>query len=302
MPVMQLIPGITRFTRVMRPTFGSFAHVRPRSIRSVLSGSVDRCPRVHAISSSSSSSPAIHHIVAKNRSPPPFFYPRTDKQRSYAELLRSPIATANTPLDPGSSSSSPSMADIVVATGPAGTCKTLCATLVGLEKLTSGEVERLVFTRPAVSADEELGFLPGSLEDKMRVWLLPVYDSLRVCLKQDVVEKLMSSSTVEVCSLSHMRGRTFRDSFVVVDECQNTTPAQMLMLLTRIGEGSRFVFTGDPAQHDRNRDAESGLVDFVHRHRNSKVAGDERIRLFEFDNVDIQRHRVISTVLDMYHR
>jgi len=183
------------------------------------------------------------------------------------------------------------------------------ATLVGLEKLVKGEVDRLVLSRPAVSADEELGFLPGTLEDKMRVWLNPVLDSLRLCLKDEAIEALMSSSSVEVCSLSHMRGRTFRKSFVIVDECQNTTPAQMLMLMTRIGEGSRFVMTGDPHQHDLakmtdrhgdSRTAKTSLADFVERHAELGEVAKTLVRLFEFEKDDVQRHPVIPLVLDMY--
>jgi len=216
-----------------------------------------------------------------------FFFPRTDRQVQYANLLGSPIASESSP-------------DIIVAVGPAGTSKTLGAVLIGLEKLVNGEVDRLVLTRPAVSADEELGFLPGTLDDKMSVWLLPVVDSLRVCLQEDEVERLMKSRAVEIGSLSHMRGRTFRNSFVIVDECQNTTPAQMLMLLTRIGDGSRFVFTGDPQQHDRGAEV-SGVEDFVRRYYNCGEEKSSRaVQLFEFDRTDVQRHPTISTVLSMY--
>jgi len=251
------------------------------------------------------------------------FFPRTPHQLEYAELLEKPVGARGTP-------------DIVVAMGPAGTSKTLGATLVGLQKLIDGEVDRLVMTRPAVCADEQLGFLPGSLEDKMHVWLLPIMDSLRMVMKKEEIDRLMASDSIEVCSLAHMRGRTFRKSYVIVDECQNTSPSQMLMLTTRIGEGSRFVFTGDPYQHDRGSEV-SGLDDFITRLRLRGTAlpcgppsstrsesdpdpesepeddhtradevceqdddGYAFIRVVQFERSDVQRHRVIPQILEMY--
>lgn len=231
------------------------------------------------------------------------FEPRTKRQAEYRRVL-----------------SDENQADIVIAMGPAGTAKTMGATLVGLEKLVSKSVDRLVLTRPAVSADEELGFLPGALEDKMRVWLLPVYDSLRIHMRDDEIRRLMASDYVEICSLSHMRGRTFRNSYVIIDECQNTTPSQMLMLLTRIGEGSKFVFTGDPYQHDRGSAEASGLVDFVRRWKRreqrkrrmaaagvivsscSGIAPEsvEAVKVFEFEREDVQRHAAIPGILEAY--
>lgn len=180
-----------------------------------------------------------------------FFVPVTQRQKEYRDVLCA--------ADPS----------IVVVTGPAGTAKTFGAVMVAIEKLRAGAVERIVLTRPAVGADEDLGFLPGDLEDKMRAWLLPVVDALRVYMSHEEVSRLFADGGgIEICSLTHMRGRTLRNAFVVVDECQNTTPSQMLMCLTRIGEGSKFVFTGDPAQHDRppGHKGGSGLVDFIERY------------------------------------
>lgn len=254
---------------------------------------------------------------SKQQPPRRLFFPRTKRQQEYADLLESPICPGGdnnlaekSGIVAGELVRSRDNPDVVVVTGPAGTSKTLGAVLVGLQKLIHGEVDKLVLTRPAVSADEDLGFLPGTLEDKMRVWLLPVMDSFSVVLRRDEIERLMTSKAIEVCSLSHMRGRTFRNSYVVVDECQNTTPSQMLMLLTRIGEGSRFVFTGDPGQHDRGgHESASGLCDFVSRyylqHAAKTVMGINEdnsgcIKLFQFDRDDVQRHPVIPQVLDMY--
>lgn len=214
------------------------------------------------------------------------FNPRNDAQRDYQTLLVDGLA------------------DIVLAIGPAGTSKTMCATIVGLEKLINKEVEKVVFTRPAVSADEELGFLKGDLEDKMKPWLLPIMDTLEMYMSKEDIEKLMKSSKIEICSLAHMRGRTFRNAFVVVDEAQNTTPSQMLMLLTRIGEGSQFVFTGDIKQHDRKKE-NSGLQDFIFKFQEyvDRYNLDEnmlRIKIFTFLDQHIERHHVIPFVLSVY--
>lgn len=244
-----------------------------------------------------------------------FFQPRNTKQQEYYDLLKN------------------NESEIVIAIGPAGTSKTMCATLVGIEKLMKKEISRLVLTRPAVSADEELGFLKGDLEDKMKPWLLPIYDTLNMYMTHEEIDDLMESSQIEICSLSHMRGRTFRDCFVIIDESQNTTPSQMLMLLTRIGENSKFVFTGDLQQHDRvsvrgSNQIISGLQDFVDRmnkrecekaleayhgnddhsstyftsssNKNLNKNKQDYVKLFTFDHSHIERHHAIPYVIDLY--
>ena len=217
-------------------------------------------PRIPCRPIPSSTKSGGHKTGLKPRDEYNFFIPRNQRQLEYKSLL-----LAKHP-------------DILLVTGPAGTSKTMGATLVGLEKLLKKEIKRMVITRPAVSADEDLGFLPGSLEDKMKPWLLPIFDTLDLYMTRDEIQILLQQQNIEICSLSHMRGRTFRDSFVIIDECQNTTPSQMLMLLTRIGENSKFVLTGDLQQHDQARishpDSVSGLADFVRRYKSTREPRD----------------------------
>lgn len=184
--------------------------------------------------------------------------------------------------------------DIVFAVGPAGTGKTLLATLAAIQALKSGQVKRIVITRPAVSVDEQHGFLPGTLVDKMQPWVLPILDYFYEYYTKPQVLNMIESGVIEIAPLAYMRGRTFKNSWIIGDEFQNSTPNQMKMLLTRIGEGSKIVVTGDIQQHDRGFEA-NGLKDVIDRARN--VRG---IAVCEFRNKDVERHPIIDSVLDMY--
>lgn len=189
--------------------------------------------------------------------------------------------------------------DIVVATGPAGCGKTLLATYMGVQKLTRREVDRLIITRPAVSVDEQHGFLPGSLEKKMEPWIRPVMDMLRLYHPKTRIDGMIRDEVIEICPLAFMRGRTFDRSWILCDEAQNMTPNQMLMVMTRLGTGSKLVITGDPQQHDRGF-ADNGLVDFLDR-----VEWDERgdwLGVVEFGDDDVERNPVIPYVLDLYKK
>lgn len=187
---------------------------------------------------------------------------------------------------------------IVLVSGPAGTGKTLLACHVGADFLAQKKVERLVVTRPAVSVDEQHGFLPGSLEDKMEPWTRPVFDSLRRHYTSRGIENLRANDQIEICPLAYMRGRTFENAWIIADEMQNATPSQMKMVLTRIGEGSKLVVTGDPSQHDRGFD-ENGFTDFLKRlHASSRPS--RAIEHVEFTEADIVRHPVVKDVLSIY--
>ena len=185
---------------------------------------------------------------------------------------------------------------IVIATGPAGTGKTLFATEYGIKQFLLGECEKLIFTRPSVSVDEELGFLPGSMEDKMAPWVRPIYDVLYNFITPKEVQILMEEKTIEIAPLGYMRGRTFKNSWVVADEMQNSTIAQMKMLMTRLGENSRIIITGDLEQHDRPNEL-NGLEDFLNKFRGRRSSS---ISSVEFDKSDIQREEVVKEVLDLY--
>lgn len=185
---------------------------------------------------------------------------------------------------------------IVVATGPAGTGKTLLATENGVRNFLFGNCEKLIFTRPSVSVDEDLGYLPGTLEEKMSPWVRPIYDILYNFITPKEVTELIEEKTIEISPLGFMRGRTFKDCWIIADEMQNSTVSQMKMLLTRIGENSRLVITGDLDQHDR-KDEMNGLEDFLNKFKGKRSSS---ISSFEFQNDDIQREEVVKEVLEIY--
>jgi phosphate starvation-inducible PhoH-like protein len=207
-----------------------------------------------------------------------FTQPKTRSQEIYASMLRSKSKK------------------IVIATGPAGTGKTLFATEFAVRNFLLGKCERIVFTRPSVAVDEELGFLPGTLEDKMAPWIRPIYDILYQFMSPREVVELMEDKVIEIAPLGFMRGRTFKNCWIVADEMQNSTISQMKMLLTRLGDQSRLVITGDLDQHDKAAE-QNGLEDFLDKFKGKRSSS---IGSFEFDRSDIQREEVVKEVLDIY--
>ncbi len=185
--------------------------------------------------------------------------------------------------------------DVVFAVGPAGTGKTFLAVAAAVEALKAGAVRRLVLVRPAVEAGEKLGFLPGDLEAKVHPYLRPLYDALQDLLDPRTYERYLEAEIIEVCPLAYMRGRTLNDSFVILDEAQNTTVPQMMMFLTRMGEGSRMVVTGDPTQVDLPKKVRSGLADALRRFR-----GVEGIGVVELTRKDVVRHALVQRILQAY--
>lgn len=207
-----------------------------------------------------------------------FTRPKTRSQEIYASMLRSKSKK------------------IVIATGPAGTGKTMFATEFAVRNFLLGKCERIVFTRPSVAVDEELGFLPGTLEDKMAPWIRPIYDILYQFMSPREVVELMEDKVIEIAPLGFMRGRTFKNCWIVADEMQNSTISQMKMLLTRLGDQSRLVITGDLDQHDKATE-QNGLEDFLDKFKGKRSSS---IGSFEFDRSDIQREEVVKEVLDIY--
>lgn len=202
--------------------------------------------------------------------------PRNISQRKYLDLLYSSMP-------------------IVVGTGPAGTGKTLLACHAGSKALANRQVERLILTRPAVSVDEQHGFLPGTLEKKMEPWTRPMFDCLHRYMSPKQVKILISDGKIEISPLAYMRGRTFDNAWIIGDEMQNSTPSQMKMLLTRIGEGSKLIVAGDIQQHDRGFE-ENGLLDLVNRVDPKSLS----IRHINFTDDDVVRSEVIKEVLSIY--
>lgn len=187
--------------------------------------------------------------------------------------------------------------DITVAVGPAGTGKTYLAMQAAVRALRSKQVERLILTRPAVGVeDERHGFLPGDLISKMEPWTRPLLDVLREYYHAREITRMLDEQIVEISPLAYMRGRTFKHSWIVADEMQNATPAQVKMLLSRIGQGSRIVITGDVEQADRQSE-DNGLKDLCARLHDHRVAGIDLIMLC---SKDTQRHPLINSILDLY--
>lgn len=185
---------------------------------------------------------------------------------------------------------------IIVVAGPAGTGKTLFATEYGIRNFMLGTYDKLVFTRPSVSVDEDLGYLPGTMEDKMAPWIRPIYDILYQHMSPTDLNHYMEEKTIEIAPLGFMRGRTFKNTWIVADEMQNSTISQMKMLLTRLGENSRIIVTGDLDQHDRVGEI-NGLEDFLNKFRGKRSAS---ISSIEFEKNDVQREEVVKEVLDLY--
>ncbi len=185
--------------------------------------------------------------------------------------------------------------DIVFSIGPAGTGKTYLAVVMAIKALRNKDVERLVLTRPAVEAGEKLGFLPGDLQDKIDPYLRPLYDSLYDVLGVDNTLKYLEKNIIEIAPLAYMRGRTLEDSFIILDEAQNTTPEQMKMFLTRLGFGSKAVITGDITQTDLPRGQASGLI-----HALAVLKGIKGLGIHTMTGEDIVRHPLVEEIIKAY--
>jgi len=186
--------------------------------------------------------------------------------------------------------------ELVFAEGPAGTGKTYLAVAKAVERLVRGDVERIILSRPAVEAGEQLGFLPGDMREKVDPYLRPLYDALHDMMPGQQVQKRLESGEIEVAPLAFMRGRTLANAFVILDEAQNTTAVQMKMFLTRLGENSRMVITGDLSQVDLPRGTRSGLRDA--REALSQVEG---IRFLRFNESDVVRHQLVGRIVRAYN-
>ena len=203
--------------------------------------------------------------------------PRTPMQKNYVEAIRKN--------------------ELVFGIGPAGTGKTYLAVACAAEALMNGEVDRIILSRPAVEAGERLGFLPGDMKDKVDPYLRPLYDALYDMMPAALVTKGLAENQIEIAPLAFMRGRTLASAFIILDEAQNTSPQQMKMFLTRLGEGSRMVITGDPSQVDLPYGATSGLEDALRVLKG--VQGTEQIK---FTTSDIVRHALVGRIVAAYDK
>jgi phosphate starvation-inducible PhoH-like protein len=201
--------------------------------------------------------------------------PRSASQAAYMDLL--------------------SRHEMVFSLGPAGTGKTYLAVAQAVAMLTSGKVDRIVLSRPAVEAGERLGFLPGDMKEKVDPYLRPLYDALNDMLPGEQLTKRMTTGEIEIAPLAFMRGRTLAHAFVILDEAQNTTPVQMKMFLTRMGEGTRMVITGDLTQIDLPAGTRSGLADAL-----DTLEGISGIGVARFSNADVVRHPLVGRIVEAY--
>ena len=186
--------------------------------------------------------------------------------------------------------------DLVLGIGPAGTGKTLFACDAAIRELKNGNIQKIIITRPLVPVEEELGFLPGSINNKMDPWTRPIFDIFQEYYSMPEVNLMVKNGIIEISPLAFMRGRTFKNAFIIADEMQNSSPNQMLMLVTRIGDNSRMVITGDLKQSDRTE--KNGLKDFLFKYKNTNYL--DKIKLIEFNNLDIQRSEIVSIIIKMY--
>ena len=206
-----------------------------------------------------------------------FIIPRTPGQKAYVDAMRAH--------------------DIVFSIGPAGTGKTYLAMAMAVENLTKGEVSRIILTRPAVEAGERLGYLPGDLAEKINPYLRPLYDALYEMMEIDMIQRYLERGIIEVAPLAYMRGRTLNDSFIVLDEAQNTTSEQMKMFLTRLGFDSKAVVTGDVTQIDLPSDKMSGLIQVQ-----GLLADIPGIKFTLFSAQDVVRHELVQAIISAYEK
>mgnify|MGYP003334009352 FL=1 len=210
----------------------------------------------------------------------PVLIPKSRNQETYIELLKDDSKC------------------IVFATGPAGTGKTMLAVVAAVRALRNGSVNKIVVTRPAVGVDDERhGFLPGGINEKMEPWTRPIFDVMKEYYRPQEIARMLDDAVIEISPLAYMRGRTFKNTFIIADEMQNATPGQMKMLLTRLGENSKMVVTGDTRQADR-ADPDNGLLDF--RQLVAKYNNNQYVAGVELSSRDIHRHPAVVEVLKIY--
>jgi phosphate starvation-inducible PhoH-like protein len=259
--------------------------------RDVLTGLYNRITQGQEIDTGSveaviamSAEPTLDGIIRQDVSQPPAVMIRTRKKtivpRS-ANQIRYMEALARD--------------EIVFALGPAGTGKTYVAVAQAVQMLLQGQVDRLILSRPAVEAGERLGFLPGDMKEKVDPYLRPLYDALYDMLPTEQVERRIASGEIEIAPIAFMRGRTLSDAFIILDEAQNTTPAQMKMFLTRFGQNSRMVVCGDPRQIDLPEIGKSGLADAV-----GKLEGIPGMAMIRFGAADVVRHPLVGKIVEAY--
>jgi len=259
--------------------------------REVLVGLYNRLDQGHDVDAEAveavlgmAAQPNLDGIISEEVASPPRVMIRTRKKTI---VPRSPVQTVYM--------EALARDDMIFALGPAGTGKTYLAVAQAVAMLITGQVDRLILSRPAVEAGERLGFLPGDMKEKVDPYLRPLYDALYDMLPTEQVERRIASGEIEIAPIAFMRGRTLSDAFIILDEAQNTTPQQMKMFLTRFGMRSRMVVCGDPNQTDLPRGVESGLADAV-----AKLEGIPKLSMVRFGSADVVRHPLVGRIVEAY--
>lgn len=217
--------------------------------------------------------------IPKEKPLAPLYSPRTNAQKNYVKAMNDPEN------------------DLILGVGPAGTGKTLFACSYAVQEMKKGNINNIVITRPIVPVEEDIGYLPGKLNNKMEPWVRPIFDILGEYYNKKDINDLLYSGRVEIAPLAYMRGRTFKNSVIIADEMQNSTPNQMLMMTTRIGDRSKLILTGDLKQSDRIED--NGLKELLNK-INTYKGDTEGIALCTFSHEDIQRSKIVTKILDLY--
>lgn len=217
--------------------------------------------------------------IPKEKPLAPLYSPRTNAQKNYVKAMNDPEN------------------DLILGVGPAGTGKTLFACSYAVQEMKKGNINNIVITRPIVPVEEDIGYLPGKLNNKMEPWVRPIFDILGEYYNKKDINDLLYSGRVEIAPLAYMRGRTFKNSVIIADEMQNSTPNQMLMMTTRIGDRSKLILTGDLKQSDRIED--NGLKELLNK-INTYKGDTEGIALCTFSHEDIQRSKIVTKILDVY--
>jgi phosphate starvation-inducible protein PhoH len=245
--------------------------------------------RSDEILSSSRTFSSSKNDIPKQKNLAPKYVPKTANQQTYVKHLNNPDTS------------------IVLGIGPAGCGKTLFACITALDQLKRGNIEKIVLTRPIVPVeDEEIGFLPGNLINKMDPWTRPIFDIILEHYQQHELTMMLKNNVIEVSPLAFMRGRTFKNAFIIADEMQNSTPNQMLMLTTRIGTNSKMVVTGDLKQSDRTgqkgQKGENGLRDLMYKLREPQNQNLTDIKMVEMQYEDVERSQIVKTILQLYSK
>lgn len=221
---------------------------------------------------------AVKYIVPKNH----FYKPKSLNQQNYINSIENENIK------------------LVAGIGPAGCGKTLFACLHAITHLKSGKAEKIIVTRPIVSVDEDIGFLPGNINKKMDPWTKPMFDIFSEFYKKPEIDAMVNSNVIEISPLGLMRGRTFKNAIVIADEMQNSLPSQMFMLTTRIGENSKMIMTGDLLQSDLK--VKNGLYDFIEKYNYySSIKSVDNIDIIQFDKEDVERSQIVKTIIEMYN-